>query len=188
MSSRLHIKNMVCDRCIMAVRQTLSGLGLPPAHVGLGEVELVDPPDPRQRQALADALASLGFELITDRRARTIERIKHLIIDLVHRKDDGVPVKLSTYLSEALQQDYGQLSALFSKVEGTTIEKYHIAQRIERVKELLVYDELSLTEIAHRLHYSSVAHLSTQFKKVTGLTPTHFKHIGAARRRALDQV
>ncbi|SRR5690606_12097901 len=185
---KIHIKNMVCDRCIMAVRSELEQLGLVPKHMALGEVTLEREPSSREKELLERALVPLGFELIDDKRSRTIEKIKKSIIELVHQRDNQIKIKLSDHLSEVLGQDYSQLSKLFTEVEGTTIEKYFIAQKIERVKELLVYDELSLSEIALRLNYSSVAYLSNQFKKVTGLTPSHFKQIGSQKRTALDKV
>jgi YesN/AraC family two-component response regulator len=133
-------------------------------------------------------LESLGFEIIDDKKSRIIEKIKNTIIDLVHHQDNDVKINLSDVLSDKLHHDYNYLSNLFSEVEGTTIEKYFIAQKVEKVKELLVYDELSLSEIANRLNYSSVAYLSNQFKKVTGLTPSHFKQIKEDKRKPLDKV
>ncbi len=185
---KIHIKNMVCDRCIMVVRSELEQLGLVPKHMALGEVTLEREPSSREKELLERALVPMGFELIDDKKSRTIEKIKKSIIELVHQRDNQIKIKLSDHLSEVLGQDYSQLSKLFTEVEGTTIEKYFIAQKIERVKELLVYDELSLSEIALRLNYSSVAYLSNQFKKVTGLTPSHFKQIGSQKRTALDKV
>lgn len=184
----LFIKNMVCNRCIMAVQHELDKLGLPIKNISLGEVVLDGELTTGQKQELDQALAPLGFELIDDRKSRIIEQIKNIIIDLVHRQDNDARSNLSDVLSSKLHHDYNHLSKLFSEVEGTTIEKYFIAQKIEKVKELLVYDELSLSEIAHRMNYSSVAYLSNQFKKVTGLTPSHFKQIGKDRRKPLDEV
>lgn len=185
---KLHIKNMVCHRCKLAVQQTLEKLGHPPVHVELGEVDLPRDLSPTERQQVADALEALGFALIDDKKSRLITQVKALIVELVHEKDGHLKENLSDYLSDHLHHDYSHLSSLFSETEGTTIEKFYIAQKIERVKELLVYDELTLSEIAYRLHYSSVAHLSNQFKKVTGLTPSYFKQIGAQRRKGLDEV
>src|SRR5690606_36069809 len=133
-------------------------------------------------------LQTLGFELIDDKRSRQIMQIKSAIIDLVHQRNNSIKINLSNYVSNKLNHDYTYLSNLFSEVEGTTIEKYFIAQKIEKVKELLVYDELSLSEISFQLNYSSVAYLSNQFKKVTGLTPSHFKQIRADKRKPLDKV
>ncbi|MEA4982682.1 MAG: AraC family transcriptional regulator, partial [Paludibacter sp.] len=135
-----------------------------------------------------DILIPYGFQLIDDKKSRIIEKVKNTIVDLVHLHDNNIQTNLSDVLSDALHLDYKYLSNIFSEVEGTTIEKYFIAQKIEKVKELLVYDELSLSEIALRLNYSSVAYLSNQFKKVTGLTPSHFKQVGENKRKPLDQV
>lgn len=185
---KLFIKNMVCNRCIMVVKNEFEGLGLHPTEVTLGEVRLAEAVDQSTKVALSAALEPLGFQLIDDRRSQLIELIKSSIITLVHHQDQTLKTNLSDYLSEKLNQEYSYLSSLFSEVEGTTIEKYYIAQRIEKVKELLVYDEWSLSEIAVHLNYSSVAYLSNQFKKVTGLTPSHFKKISTDKRRPLDEV
>lgn len=179
---------MVCNRCIMAVKSELEKLGLSPDSVQLGEVTFEQDLTAIQKEAIEQALVPLGFELIDDKKSRLIERIKNLIIELVHHRNNELQTNLSDYLSSQLHQDYAYLSALFSEVEGNTIEKYYIAQKIERVKELLVYDELSLSEIAFQLNYSSVAHLSNQFKKVTGLTPSFFKQIRLEKRKPLDQI
>lgn len=184
----LFIKNMVCNRCIMAVQKLLEDSGFITTDVQLGEVTIQVTPDEAEKKQLQDNLKKLGFELIDDKKSRIIEKIKTLIIDLVHHHDGELKKNLSEVLSNELKHDYTYLSNLFSEVEGTTIEKYFIAQKIERVKELLVYDELSLSEIAFRLNYSSVAYLSNQFKKVTGLTPSHFKQIKADKRKPLDKV
>lgn len=186
--STLNIKNMVCNRCIMAVKGELEKLGLAPDHVQLGEVTFEQELTSGQKEAIEQALVPLGFALIDDKKSRLIERIKNLIIELVHHRNNELQTNLSDYLSAQLHHDYPYLSALFSEVEGNTIEKYYIAQKIERVKELLVYDELSLSEIAFLLNYSSVAHLSSQFKKVTGLTPSFFKQIRLEKRKSLDQL
>ncbi len=179
---------MVCNRCIMAVQNELDKLGLEAKDVKLGEVILGKELTPEQKKKLSEALIPLEFEVIDDKKSRIIEQIKNIIIDLVHQQDNDIKTNLSEVLSTKLHHDYNYLSNLFSEVEGTTIEKYFIAQKIEKVKELLVYDELSLSEIAFRLNYSSVAYLSNQFKKVTGLTSSHFKQIRADKRRPLDKV
>ncbi len=179
---------MVCNRCILVVRQELEKQGLKVKHIALGEVLLEKELAPEQVKPVSDSLEALGFELIDDRKSRIIEKIKTTIIDLVQNRDNHSKTNLSEILSSSLHHDYNYLSNLFSEVEGTTIEKYFIAQKIERVKELLVYDELSLSEIAFRLNYSSVAYLSNQFKRVTGLTPSHFKQIKEEKRKPLDQV
>ncbi|MEE1944533.1 AraC family transcriptional regulator [Pedobacter sp. KR3-3] len=184
----LFIKNMVCNRCIMVVQQELDKLGIAAKNVRLGEATLEKELTTTQQKLLNGALAPLGFELIDDKKSQLIERIKNIIIELVHYHEPDGKRNLSDILSDELQHDYNYLSNLFSEVTGTTIEKYFIAQKVEKVKELLVYDELSLSEIAYRLNYSSVAYLSNQFKKVTGLTPSHFKQVKAEKRKPLDEV
>ena len=186
--STLFVKNMVCNRCIMVVQSELEKLGLDFSNIKLGEVTLVKELTSDERIALETALVALGFEVIDDKKGRIIEKIKNSIIALVHHHDNDSKSNLSELLSKEINHDYNYLSNLFSEVEGTTIEKYFIAQKIEKVKELLVYDELSLSEIAIRLNYSSVAYLSNQFKKVTGLTPSHFKQIKEDKRKPLDKV
>lgn len=184
----LRIKNMVCDRCVMVVRAELERAGCRVAAVQLGEAEIEGELSSECKEELARRLEALGFELLEDRRARMIEQVKRAVIGLVRKSEVMPDVRLSDYLQERLRVDYRQISALFSETEGRTVEKYFIAQKIERVKELLVYDELPLGEIAFRLGYSSVAHLCAQFKQVTGLTPGCFKQTGGARRRPLDAV
>ncbi|WP_029296685.1 helix-turn-helix domain-containing protein [Chryseobacterium hispalense] len=184
----IFIKNMVCDRCIMVVQNELEKLGLDAKNIKLGEVILSKEITSLEKENLSKTLEPLGFEVIDDKKGRIIEKIKNIIIDLVHNQDSDVKTNLSDVLSDKLHHDYNYLSNLFSEVEGTTIEKYFIAQKVEKVKELLVYDELSLSEIANRLNYSSVAYLSNQFKKVTGLTPSHFKQIKEDKRKPLDKV
>lgn len=184
----LFVKNMVCNRCIMVVQDELEKLGLDFTNIKLGEVTLAKELTSDEKNSLESVLVPLGFEIIDDKKSRIIEKIKNTIIDLVHHQDNDSKNNLSDILSKELNHDYNYLSNLFSEVEGTTIEKYFIAQRIEKIKELLVYDELSLSEIADRLNYSSVAYLSNQFKKVTGLTPSHFKQIREDRRKPLDKV
>lgn len=183
----LYIKNMVCDRCRMSVQQVLDSLKIPYRRVDLGEVELANDPSEQFLDEFKDRITPLGFELIEDRNSRIISRIKSTVIDMV-RGGKNNKFKLSTHLSESLGKDYNSLSTLFSSVEGVTIEHFLILQKIEYVKELLAYDELSLSEIADKLQYSSVQHLSNQFKKVTGLTPSHFKSIGHGRRMPLDKI
>ena len=184
----IFIKNMVCDRCIMVVQNELEKLGLDAKNIKLGEVILSKEITSLEKENLSKTLEPLGFEVIDDKKGRIIEKIKNIIIDLVHHQDSDVKTNLSDVLSDKLHHDYNYLSNLFSEVEGTTIEKYFIAQKVEKVKELLVYDELSLSEIAFRLNYSSVSYLSNQFKKVTGLTPSHFKQIKEDKRKPLDKV
>jgi AraC-like DNA-binding protein len=179
---------MVCNRCIMVVKAELEKMGFKPVSVELGEVEIEQELTKPEREQMRSVLQPLGFDLIDDKKSRLIERIKNLIVELVHEKQNDLKTNLSDFLSERLNHDYHYLSNLFSEVEGTTVEKYYIAQKIERVKELLVYDELSLSEIAFQLNYSSAAYLSNQFKKVTGLTPGHFKNIRSIKRKPLDEV
>lgn len=185
----LYIKNMVCDRCKMAVDHTLRNEGLHPTNVDLGEVNIEeDALNKEQRERLRNELEQLGFELLDDKRQQTINKIKNAIIQLVHYRDNNSTLNLSDYLSSELHQDYSALSKLFSEVEGKTIERYYIEQRVERVKELIKYDELSLTQIAWKMNYSSTAYLSSQFKGVTGMTPTQFKNLKENTRKALDKI
>ncbi len=179
---------MVCDRCKMVVKAELAKLGFAPMEVALGEVTLGREITSSEKMTIESALREVGFSLIDDKKSRLIEKIKTTLVELVHQNNSALKSNLSEYLSDALQHDYKYLTTLFTEVEGITIEKYFIAQKIERVKELLVYDELSLSEIAHQLNYSSVAHLSAQFKKVTGLTPSHFKAIRTEKRNPLDKL
>lgn len=185
---KLHIKNMVCNRCKMVVKSELEKLGFAPTNVALGEVEIDKELTVNEKKKIDETLRPLGFSIIDDKKSRLIAMVKSLIIELVHQKNNELRINLSDYLSHGLHHDYNYLSNLFSEVEGTTIEKYFIAQKIERVKELLVYDELTLSQIANQMNYSSVAHLSNQFKKVTGLTPSHFKNIRIEKRKPLDEV
>ena len=185
---KLYIKNMVCNRCKTAVQTELGKAGLEPLSVELGEISLKEKPGDKQLQQLEKSLTALGFEMIDNQKSRLIEQIKTEIIKLVHYTDTSNPLKLSVLLTDHLHHDYSYLSNLFSSVEGTTIEKYYIAQKIEKVKELLIYNELSLSEISYQLGYSSVAHLSAQFKQVTGMTPSHFKGLQNHHRKNIDDV
>jgi len=188
MPLNLYIKNMVCIRCKMVVKAELEKLGLHYNSVELGHAEIQGSISAAQHDQVRVALLKSGLELMDDKKSVLIEKIKSVIIELVHYSEDPLTVNFSDYLSEKLQHDYTYLSNLFSEVQGTTIEKFIITHKIERVKELLVYDELSVTEIAFLMHYSSVAHLSTQFKKITGLTPSHFKQLKNKRRSMLEDV
>ena len=179
---------MVCNRCILVVQNELDKLGIEATNIKLGEITLKKDLTTKEREELENVLDPLGFQVIDDKKSRIIEQIKNIIIDLVHHQDNDAKTNLSDVLSDALHHDYNYLSNLFSDIEGTTIEKYFIAQKVEKIKELLVYDELSLSEIADRMNYSSVAYLSNQFKKVTGLTPSHFKQIREDKRKPLDKV
>lgn len=180
---KLYIKHMVSLRCKLAVREELRNLGIGYLSIDLGVVELNQDITHVQRVKLQKALIGSGLELMEDKNAILIERIKITIIEMVHFSDEYLKYKFSNYLSEELGYDYAYLANLFSSVKGITIEKYIILNKIERVKELLLYDELSLKEISYKMHYSSVAHLSTQFKKTTGLTPTYFKQLAQHRQR-----
>lgn len=172
----------------MVVKNELEKLGFQTLSISLGEVELKNDLSETEKTSLDNHLKTFGFELIDDKKSRLIGQIKSTIIEIIHKNNTELKSNLSDYLSSKLHHDYTYLSNLFSEVEGTTIEKYFIAQKIEKVKELLVYDELSLSEIAYQMNYSSVGYLSNQFKKVTGLTPTHFKNIKEIKRKPLDEV
>jgi AraC-like DNA-binding protein len=185
---KLHIKNMVCHRCKLAVEQILLQSGYRPQLIELGEVNIAEALNPQQLKELNLQLRHIGFELIDDRKSQLMEKIKNLVVQLVHHTEEPLPINLSAYISGQLHYEYNYLSSLFSETEGITIEKYYISQKIEKVKELLIYDELSLSEIAHQLGYSSVAYLSNQFKKETGLTPTRFKHIRESKRRNIEEL
>lgn len=188
MPHSIYIKNMVCNRCIMVVENILMEINISPLSVKLGELTLTHELDDEQKGVLANRLQAVGFELIDNKKNRLIEQVKNLIIKLIYEENNKLRMNLSDHISENTHYDYTYISNLFSEITGTTIEKYYIAQKIERVKELLVYDELSLSEIADLLGYSSTAHLSAQFKKVTGLTPGYFKQIKENKRKPIDQV
>lgn len=180
---------MVCNRCIKAVQEEIENLGFSIRSIELGEVVLNNEVDNNDTERISKALAENGFELINDNKSWIINRIKTLIIEYIHYdKEKPDYVNFSDFLSSELNYDYSYLSHLFSMVEGKTIEKYMIHQRIEKVKELLVYDKLTLNEISYKLGYSSVAHLSRQFKSVTGLTPSHYKKVREEKRKPLDQL
>lgn len=179
---------MVCDRCILTVKSILDRLSLPYHNVSLGEVELTRKPNRDELKSFDTDLKKVGFELIESRINKIIEDIKHRVLEYINLGMDAQEIKLSVFITDKIAYDYSYLSDLFSSVEGKTIEQYFIIERIEKVKELLVYDQLSLTEISYQTGFSSVHHLSAQFKKVTGLTPSHFKKVGAAKRQALDKT
>lgn len=185
---KLYIKYMVSIRCKMVVKAELDRQGIRHSVVELGEVEIFDPFDEEQIAALGQSLLKSGLELMEDKKAILIQRIKNVIIEMVHYADEMPAIKNSAYISQALHHDYTYLANLFSESTGTTIEQFIILHKIEKVKELLLYDELNLTEISYKLSYSSVAHLSNQFKKITGLTPSYFKKIGQKRRHPLEDV
>lgn len=185
---KLYIKNMVCNRCKMVVKSEMEKLGLHYVFVELGVADTMEDISPELMNKLDTGLRKSGLELMDDKKSMLIEKIKNIIVELVHYTDELPKTNLSNYLSNKLNYDYTYLANLFSEVQGTTIEQFFITHKIERVKELLVYDELNLKEIAFKLHYSSVSHLSNQFKKVTGLTPSHFKQLRHKRRIALENV
>lgn len=185
---KLYIKNMVCDRCKLAVKAELERFGLHYTFIDYGEAEIRENLSQDLKELLNTALKKSGLELMDDKKSMLIEKIKLLIVDLVHYSEEPLRKNLSDYLSEKLNYDYTYLANLFSEVQGTTIEKFFIQHKIEKVKELLVYDELNLKEIAFKLHYSSVAHLSSQFKKQTGYTPSHFKQLKHKKRVPLEYV
>lgn len=173
---------MVCNRCIMVVRSELKKFGLHPVSVKLGEVEIDADINHEEKEEFNEVLNKFGFEIISDKKSRWIEKIKKIVGGLVQHQEEQMEINLSVHISAELHHDYSHLSKLFSEVQGVTIEQYYISLKIERVKELLVYDDLPLSEIADKLNYSSVSHLSKQFKKVTGLTPTHFRQIKEQKR------
>jgi AraC-like DNA-binding protein len=179
---------MVSNRCKMAVKEELKKLGLHFIVVDLGEVEIMENLSTGQRELVRNALLNEGFELIDDKRAVLIERIKNTIIEMVHHTDALIKTNFSVFLSEKLNHDYTYLANLFSEVQGTTIEQFIISHKIERIKELIIYGEENITEIAWRMNYSSVAHLSNQFKKATGLSPSHFKQLKDKRRSPIEDI
>ncbi|MGY4539846.1 AraC family transcriptional regulator [Mucilaginibacter sp. UYNi724] len=185
----LHIKNMVCDRCIMVVRQQLQNIGLDVGEVNLGTAIVQPEPSNEQLSLISSQLKLLGFELLDNEKDQMVERIKSLVIEKVHYSDlADSHLNFSEYISEGLNKDYAYLSRMFSDAEDTTIEKFIIQQKIEKVKELLEYGQLNLNEITWKMGYSSSAHLSAQFKTITGLTPSQFKASGKMSRKAIDKI
>ncbi len=185
---RFYIKNMVCNRCILIVKQESEKLNIDNCNVKLGEIETKDEFSKKQTEQLDTNLTFLGFELLENSKQHLIDKIRNIIIKQAHHTEEENRHNYSEILSKALHKDYSYLSSLFSEVEGITIEKYLINQKIEKVKELIIYDELNLSEIAFKLGYSSVSHLSNQFKKVTKLTPSHIKKVGQNKRNPLDKI
>ena len=185
---KLHIKNMVCSRCKMAIASVLDQIEVQPQSVELGEVQLQEEIDKEKLKQFQKAINQLGFELLDDRNSQLIEKTKTIITKLVQEQNATLSTNLSNYLAEKVDYDYNSLSNLFSELEGITIEKYFILHKIERVKELLVYDELSLKEIAFLLNYSSLPHLSAQFKSVTGFAPREFRKLFGNNRKSLDSL
>lgn len=179
---------MVSNRCKLAVKEELKKLGLHFIVVDLGEVEIMETLSADQREQIKLALLNSGLELMDDRKAVLIEKIKNAIVEMVHHNDELIKMNFSDYLSEKLKHDYTYLANLFSEVQGTTIEQFIISHKIERIKELIIYGELNITEIASKMNYSSVAHLSNQFKKMTGLSPSHFKQMKDKRRSPIEEI
>lgn len=179
---------MVSNRCKAVVKEELKKLGLHFIVVDLGEVDILEQITEEQRDQLKSALFQAGLELMEDKKGILIEKIKNVIVEMIHHNNEMPSLKFSTYLSEKLHYDYTYLANLFSEVQGTTIEQFLIGHKIERIKELIIYGELNMTEIAWKMNYSSVAHLSNQFKKVTGLTPSHFKQLKLKRRLPIEEI
>jgi AraC-like DNA-binding protein len=185
---KLYIKYMVSQRCKMVVRDELKKLGLHFIIVDMGVVDIMENITLEQRKQISIALLKTGLELMEDKKAILIEKIKNAIIEMVYYTGELSKMNFSDYLSQKLNYDYTYMANLFSEVQGTTIENFIISHKIERVKELIIYDELNLTEIAWNMHYSSIAHLSNQFRKTTGLTPSHFKKLKSKRRKAIEDI
>lgn len=188
MQKKLHIKNMVCQRCIMTVEADLQESGVPYVDIELGLVTLEAPLSGEQKKQLSERLETQGFEILEEANGTLIDKVKTIIIDMVHHKKELPYTNYSEYISEQVHKDYNYVSKLFSSVEGITVEKYIIKQKIEKVKELLSYGEKPLKEIAYDMNYSSVQHLSNQFKKETGMTPSQFRSMSRHDRRSLDSV
>ena len=185
---KIFIKYMVSNRCKLLVRDELKKLGLHFVMIDLGEVDIMEDISADQKEILAKALLTAGLELMDDKKAVLIEKVKNVIVQMVHHSDEMISTNFSSYLSEKLNYDYTYLSNLFSEVQGTTIEQFIISHKTERIKELIIYGELNITEIAFKMNYSSVAHLSNQFKKSTGLSPSHFKKMKIKRRSPLEEI
>lgn len=185
---KLYIKYMVSLRCKMVVKDELDKLGFHYSNIELGTAEIFEEMSEKNREKLAINLLRYGLELLEDKRSILIEKIKNVIVEMIHYDEEQVKVNYSDYISEKLNYDYTYLSNIFSEVKGITIQQFIIMHKIEKVKELLLYDELNLTEIAYRMHYSSVSHLSNQFKKITGLTPSFYKTLKERRQRNLENI
>lgn len=185
---KLYIKYMVSTRCKLAVKEELKKLGLHFVIVDLGEIDIMENINEEQREELKTALLGVGLELMDDKRAILIEKVKNVITDMIHFSDELPKINYSEYISEKLNFDYTYLSNIFSEVKGMTLQQFIIIHKIEKVKELLAYNEYSLTEISYKMNYSSVAHLSNQFKKITGLSPSQFKQLKEKRRSPIEEI
>jgi AraC-like DNA-binding protein len=188
MNNKVHIKNMVCPRCITTVEEIFKKLNIDTLAIQLGEVSILNEIDESQKIQLKKELVKKGFELLEDNKSKLIGQIKSIVVDQIHHKSEFLNINFSTLLSEKLNHEYTSLSRLFSSVEGITIERFTLKQKIEKVKELLFYNQLTLSEIALQMNYSSSAHLSSQFKKETGMTPSEFKKINKPRHKSLDSL
>ncbi len=183
----LSVKNMVCDRCVMSIKELLLDLGIQYERIELGKIHLINSLNEKKKGELSAELLRLGFELLESPGAKYIQSVKNAVIDLIRNQESALKkFTVSAFIEDKVGKDYKWLSSLFSEMENQTIEQYVIAQKVERVKELLTYDELSISEISDKLHYSSIAHLSNQFKKVTGITPSAYKSVG--KRLPLDKI
>lgn len=185
---KLYIKYMVSNRCKMAVKDELKKLGLHFIVVDLGVIEIMETITNETRTLLKEGLLQSGLELMDDKKAILIEQIKNTIVQLIHHSEEVLKINFSNYLAEKLEHNYTYLANLFSEVQGTTIEQFIISHKVERIKELIIYGEMNITEIAWKMNYSSVAHLSSQFKKVTGLSPSHFKNMKDKRRLPIENI
>ena len=179
---------MVSNRCKMAVKEELKKLGLHYIVVDLGEVEIMEELTMEQKEKFKIGLLNSGLDLMDDKRSVLIGKIKNVIIEMIHHSDELIKINFSIFLSDKLHHDYTYLANLFSEVQGITIEHFIINHKIERIKELIIYDEFNITEIAHKMNYSSVSHLSNQFKKITGLSPSHFKKLKVKRRNPIEDI
>jgi AraC-like DNA-binding protein len=179
---------MVSNRCKIVVKEILKEMNLHFVLVDLGEVEIMENLTPEQHELLKKELLESGLELMDDKKSILIEKIKTIIIQMVHHSDEDLKINFSEYLSEKLHHNYNYIANLFSEVQGVTIEHFIINHKVEKIKELMIYGELTITEIAYKMNYSSVAHLSTQFKKVTGLSPSHFKQLKDKRRNPIEEI
>ena len=185
---KLYIKNMVSNTCRLVVKDALNKLNLHYIMVNLGEAEIMENISKKQREELKETLLKMGLELMNDKRTILIEKVKNTIVEMVHFADDMIKVNFSDYLSRKLDYDYTYLSNLFSEMQGTNIQHFILLHKAERVKELITYHELTISEIAYKMNYSSVAHLSNQFKKITGFSPSHFKQLRVKRRSVIESI